>query len=218
MENINLVLITSVIKVSRKSIYDDETRFQQTIDTVKSVQKHIPQCHMVLVEGSKDGLTESRKEQLLKLGDNIEIIYCDVTDISKQHGEIKLISHFLDSPTFNALKEKYNILTFNKISGRYYLHDDFKFHYDNETCVCCIWHPPQNYTPYSAIQTRYYSIPFKYINHYKERLIYSYYHLFHDIEHSFYRYGVIPLNKINTNITKINVCGYLAPDGRFFHD
>jgi hypothetical protein len=217
-DNIHLVLITSVIKVRQLSVYDEETRFQQTIDSIRSIQKHVPQYYIVLIEGSRDGLTSERKEQLLQLGNNIDIIYCDITHLSKQHGEVQLIHGFLESPTFSRLKETYNILTFNKLSGRYYLHDDFTFHYDNETCVCAVVYPPKSCTGYACIQTRFYSIPFKYIDHYKERLIQCFNHLFHDIEHSFYRYGVIPLHKINSAITKINVCGNIAPDGSFVHD
>ena len=58
----NLVLIISLLKTSvsplsytnTRSIYSVEERFEQTLITIKSVNKYIPKCHVVLIEASKN--------------------------------------------------------------------------------------------------------------------------------------------------------------------
>ena len=110
------------------------------------------------------------------------------------------------------------ILSINKISGRYILNDNFNFYFDNETCICKLVNEIDSYSKYAHIQTRYYSIPFKYLDNYIKGLELCSKNIFINIEHSFYLYNVIPIDKINKNITKINVCGNIAPNGAFVED
>jgi hypothetical protein len=151
------------------------------------------------------------------LNSGANIFYFDVTHFDKQYGESNLINGFFLSDIFNELKHK-NILSVTKLSGRYYLNSEFNFYFDGETCVCSVVTPENSWSKHGIINTRYYSIPYKYCNHFINGIKKCCEGIFIDIEHSFYLYDIIPLNKINYNIIKLNVCGNLAPNGQFIED
>ena len=135
----NIVLITSKIIVSRnifsyistRSIYSIETRYKQTIETIESIRKNIPDVCIFLIDNSN---FENRyiymHNELNKLCDifinplnNKELNY--YTDINKYKSiaEGYQIMYFLD--IFNQLNIKYD--HFFKISGRYYLNNSFDY-------------------------------------------------------------------------------------------
>ena len=215
LDNIHLVLITSVLKPKiEKNVYTEEQRFSQLLETIMSVKKKIPNYYIVIIEGTP--YSEYQKKIILKMGCNI--FYVNVDNFNKQFGEVFLLRTFVLSDFFENLKKNIKILSINKISGRYTLNKNFVFYYDDETCVCKIINPSDSYSKKGLILTRYYSIPFKYLNNYVEGLTKCLKQIFINIEHSFYLYNVIPIDKINKNITKINVCGNLAPNGEYVED
>jgi hypothetical protein len=212
--DVNLVLITSVIRpVNSESIYSENERFSQLLMSINSVRKKIPNSYIIVLEGSS--YAEHMPYYILNFGANI--FYFDVTHLDKQYGESNLINGFFSSDIFNKLKNK-NILSITKLSGRYYLNNEFKFCFDNETCICSIVNPENSWSKYGIINTRYYSIPYKYCDNFINGIKRCCKEIFIDIEHSFYLYNIIPLNKINKNIIKLNVCGNLAPNGQFVED
>jgi hypothetical protein len=210
----HLVLVTSVIKPKHsQTVYSEEQRFSQLIDTLKSIEK-IPNNMIIVLEGTK--YSEIQEQEIKKLSHHI--FYVNVDRFNKQYGEVALLGNFFSSVYFNKLKKDYEILSINKISGRYTLTDKFKFYYDGETCVCKLVEPHESYSKFGYIQTRYYSIPAKYLDHFSNNLLKCFQNIFINIEHSFYLHNVIPINKINRNITKINVCGNIAPNGEYVED
>lgn len=213
-QDIHLVIITSVINPKKcNSIYSQNERFEQLLNTINSINKKIPNPYIVILEGSK--YTETMEISILTLGANI--FYINVDNYDKQYGECNLLKSFLTSSFFNKLKS-YNILTINKISGRYYLTDNFIFNYDNDTCTCLLVPPEKTWSAYGVINTRFYSIPYKYLNYFVNGINKCSQKLFIDIEHSFYLYNVIPIEKINKNILKLNLCGNIATTGELIDE
>jgi hypothetical protein len=122
-------LITSVIYFSdrpisysaSRSIFSPEQRLKQTIETVQSIRRRIPDAKIILLEG---GLRRDLSQELLSLVDNY--IYL---------GNRKLLRWAIDGPhkglgegllLLSAWPELKSVsgLIF-KISGRYYLNDNF---------------------------------------------------------------------------------------------
>lgn len=210
----HLVLITSVIKPKKsQTIYSEEQRFSQLLDTLKSAEK-IPNNMIIVLEGTK--YNSSQEKEIRKLCH--DIFYVNVDQYDKQIGEIALLCTFISSEYFKKIRKENNILSINKLSGRYTLTDNFKFFYDGETCICKVVEPSESYSKRGFILTRYYSLPIKYIDAFFINLLKCSQNLFINIEHSFYLHNVIPLDKINKEIKKINVCGNIAPNGEYVED
>ena len=213
--NKHLVIVTSVIKPKlSESFFSGEQRFTQLLETLKCVREKIPLNLIIVLEGTK--YTDIQEKEVRKLCH--DIFYVNVDRFDKQCGEVALIGNFLSSIYFNKLKKDYKILSMNKISGRYTLTENFKFYYDGETCICKLVKPEESYSGYGHIQTRYYSIPAKYLDHFASNLFKCFQKIFINIEHTFYLNNVIPLDKINKEIKKINVCGNIAPNGDYVED
>lgn len=130
----NMVLITSKIYVSNnpftyintRSIYSTTERFNQTIDTINSVKKHIPNYFIVLFDNSiftsdeYDCLAKN-VDIFLNMTNNTKLYEFTNNSANKAYGEI--------SQTYNALQFIQN-MTFNnmfKISGRYIINDTFDY-------------------------------------------------------------------------------------------
>ena len=209
----NLVLITSVINVNSNndSIYTSDERLDQTINlTIKSVKEKIPNPYIVVLEGSKIS-----KEDILKYKNSKidELLFIDITGLNKSYGELKLISQYLNSESFKKLSA---IDTISKISGRYYLTNDFIF----ENSKYKINKITKNTWSNKALcNTRYYKFPIEHFETFKQKIE----HLLNnkkiniDIEHSFYEYNILPMDLIE-NDNKIHLKGNLAPDGTEISD
>ena len=142
--NKNIVLVTSKIVVSKnpfsyvstRSIYTREQRFIQTINTIKSIRKYIPDCYIVLVDNSEFNKIEY--ETIVNLTDYlINIIDDNVLNYYTNESPIKLFADIIQQLCFY---EKFikkininNVLNFFKISGRYFINDTFNYSdYNNE--------------------------------------------------------------------------------------
>ena len=140
----NLFLITSVINIPNlsfsytniRSIYDVNERFLQTINTINSIKKYIPDVKILFIECS-DLFTEM-EDYLKKNCDYFLNLYDDksvrnvVFGLSKSLGEGTL--------TLNAIdfieKKNLTVVNFFKISGRYFLSDKFSYsEYNNDLVV-----------------------------------------------------------------------------------
>ena len=132
----NIVLITSKIIVSRirfdyvenRSIYSTETRYEQTLDTIESIRKNIPDVCIFLIDNSN--LDIDMYNKLNKLCDvfinpinDKKLKYYTDRNIYKSIAEGYQIMYFLD--LFKQLDIKFD--RFFKISGRYYLNDTFNY-------------------------------------------------------------------------------------------
>jgi len=207
----NLVLITSVVRpIKSNSVYSENERFSQLLISIDSIKKKIPNSYIIVLEGSSH--QDHMKYYILKSGANI--FYFDVTNLDKQYGESNLLYNFFLSDVFSKIKNK-NILSISKLSGRYYLNDNFKFYFDNETCICKIITAEDSWSKIPHVITTFYSIPYKYCDNFINGIKKCCENIFIDIEHSFYFYETIHASKVNKNIINIGVCGNMAPNGQF---
>lgn len=140
----NVVMIISVINtVARnlsyypiRSIYTSEERYKQTLKTIESVKKYIPDAYIVLIEGS---VLNTEMETGFKNMVNMYInystdkdVYNAVNDVHKSYAEGVTILKFLESNEFKNL----NVENLFKISGRYYLTDSFDINEYMNICNC----------------------------------------------------------------------------------
>ena len=140
----NLVIITSVIVTSKnrlsykkpRSIYTVKDRFDQTLNTINSIKKYIPDSFIVLLECS---LIPWKYAKQLKHCPGI--LY--INNINNK--EISNIVHksrfkgYAELFTINYFLKSYSITNFNsfyKISGRYSLNKNFKYVNFNNTFNC----------------------------------------------------------------------------------
>lgn len=211
----HLIVITSVIRPKNAaSVFSQEERFQQLLGTVESARAKIPDCLAVVVEGST--YTDDQVKKVVDSGAD-HIVHVNVDAYEKQSGEVMLLRTFFASDLFQRVKGK--VRSVSKLSGRYVLTDDFVFHYDGDTCICKVSDPGTTYTGHGILDTRYYCFPIVYLDNFLRALETCCQRgIFVDIEHSFFAYGAIPLQKINREVQKINVAGCMAPDGKYVED
>lgn len=131
----NLILVTSVINTPNmplsysniRSIFSRQDRFKQTKKTIQSVKEKLPNNKIMIVECS-----DFNEEENTYLKDNCDYIlnlwnkkelHSDIFGKSKSLGEGTMTIEALKY--IEELNLEYNYLY--KISGRYWLNDNFKF-------------------------------------------------------------------------------------------
>lgn len=126
-----LFLVTSVIEIDEKavlnysatrSIYSVNERNEQTIKTIKSIRDNVPNAEIWLIEGGRrsfDGDVIYGCDRYLYVGGGKEV-RAAVDSKYKGVGEVRMLLSALADP---GIKKFPFIL---KISGRYYLDDEFK--------------------------------------------------------------------------------------------
>jgi hypothetical protein len=133
--SINLVMVTSVIHTANKpltyssvrSVFTPEDRINQTLNTFRTIREKIPNSFIVLVEGST--LDDHEKNIIIP---NVNAFFqCnDLDNINsslKGLGETSMVREFLNSDIFKNISNKNIIITTTKITGRYYLDDNYSF-------------------------------------------------------------------------------------------
>jgi hypothetical protein len=141
--NKNLFLITSKIYVSnnpfsyvnKRSIYSTKERFEQTLETIKSIKKYVNDSFIVLFDNSNFTIEEYNKlNEVTNLFINItnNSVLNNYTNESpnKAYGELSQI--------YYSLKYIKNIHfdNFFKISGRYLINENFNYNiYDNDSNI-----------------------------------------------------------------------------------
>lgn len=139
----NLVLITSVICIENKplsytnirSIYSHNERFEQTKKTIKTIREKIPNSKIFVVECSN--LNEEITNYLVQNSDYFLNLYQDekirtnTTGLSKSLGEGTMTICAIKYINNNNIKY-HNLF---KISGRYWLSDNFYYNYFNNNDI-----------------------------------------------------------------------------------
>jgi hypothetical protein len=143
IENKNIVFINSKIIVSdtsfsyvkKRSIYSRQERMTQTINTIKSIRKYIPNTHIVLLDNSvfnilEHNILEQLTDTFINITDNKVLNYFTDVFEYKAFGEISQQLQFFEL----FLKEDYSkTKNFFKITGRYEVNGDFDYEqYDND--------------------------------------------------------------------------------------
>lgn len=205
----NLVLITSCIhQYSGFSFYDSDTRLNQLVElTINSVKKKIPNSYIVILEGSE----LSKKQNEILKNNSDQLFLCNVKGLDKSSGELSLIYNFLNSLEFKEIYEKIDNLI--KISGRYYLLENYNFYmYDG----CVIKNNKKEWSNEYASETRYYKVTKNKISEFINNLTNLITNgIYRDIEHSFYFYNVVTPESL---IEKIGIGGFCGVNGEYFED
>jgi hypothetical protein len=212
----NLVLITSMIHTHEQSIYTSHERLKQLEKSIASVHDNIPDSYIVILEGSICTKEEIKQIECF----NVLICFYDVTRLGKQYGEIELITKFFESQQFTNILSTSNVKSVSKLSGRYYLTNDFIFPKDDDVCICKIVEGGNTWSGMTIVNTRYYKFSKNDLENFIERVKQiKVTGIFIDIEHSFYKYHVLPFHKMSNEIsTSIHVSGNLAPNGELIYD
>lgn len=143
----NIVLVTSKIVVSNnpftysktRSIYSTSERYQQTLETINSIRKKIPDSFIVLLDNSileKDLIStlENCVDKFINIIDDDILNYYTNECKFKAFGDIYQQIKFFDS--FLKYIDTSNIINFFKISGRYIVNDNFDYElYNNDNTV-----------------------------------------------------------------------------------
>ena len=143
----NFVLITSKIYVSNhsfsysniRSSYTSRERFQQTIETIESIKKYIPNYFIVLFDNSKfikyeiDALN-AMVDKFINISDDETLNYYTDIHETKAFGDISQQIAFYD--VFLKNININHIQNFFKVSGRYLINESFNYsNYDNNNNI-----------------------------------------------------------------------------------
>lgn len=145
----NVVFITSKIDVSENSfsyvswrnVYTNAQRFEQTINTIASVRKNIPDAFIILFDNSK-----FNTEDYNNLKSNVDYF------INPCHDDSGFLNYYTNNCQFKCLAELSQIIYayyyffkhvnftkinhFFKISGRYYVNENFDYNnFDNDKII-----------------------------------------------------------------------------------
>ena len=123
-------LITSVIQTlstplvyGPRSYYTPYSRYKQTLQTIYTIRNHVPDAYIYLVEGSRldknmEEMLESSVDRYVNLSE-LDYIENSVQSVLKGYGEATQTHYMMNYIIGNECSY---VL---KISGRYYLNDDF---------------------------------------------------------------------------------------------
>lgn len=219
----NLVIITSVIHThpsdlsyAPRSVLTPQERFEQTLNTIDSVKKRIPGPYIVLIEGSK--ITQ-KEEAAFKDAGVDRIVHCAdelasyINGPHKTIAEIKMLLFGL-----GKIDNLSQYTTLSKISGRYYLTDNFSWgKYPIEKALYQCENPERCNTRYYRIPREYFAV---YIQTLKDALndpeIMS---GTKDIEgYNIYRNFPNAVKLLQDKDPLLGVRGYIAPWGREVED
>jgi len=207
----DLVIITSAINVPKpeRSVFHVQDRFSQTLKTISSVRKHLPNSLIYLVEVSElalDMLSDLREkcDLVLICGKDERTQY--YSRIAKSFGEVCMLQIAIEK-----IPDCVNVIY--KLSGRYYLSDDFKvenMRRDKYNFLCT--YAEANAT--NVYQTTFYSFPKTKLEDYKRALgdtIEMMYAHSMDIERALYE--TIRGEDVN-RVEKLGCKGWYSVNGR----
>ena len=186
--NKNLVLITSKIIVSdnpliyidKRSSYTREQRFEQTIETIKSIRQYIPNSYIVIIDNSDLNNTEIIElknivDKLINI--TFDELLNDYTDKSPYKGYGELMQQVTFYNEFLKFVDTTKINHFFKISGRYLVNDEFDYKiYDNNENI---FKKNEKITNRNYYYTSFYKIDKNYLHKYFNNL----YKIIIDSEH-----------------------------------
>jgi len=134
----NCVIITSVISPDSaplnyspiRSIYNDQERFEQTLETIRSVREHIPNSDICLVECSPDS------EQLKEFSDSVDFfVNLYPNDSIRKNPEKGIGEACMILGALGVLEDK-GYANFFKLTGRYLVNQWFDASlYENDKIV-----------------------------------------------------------------------------------
>ncbi len=130
-------MVTSAIN-TKFGTFESDTRLQQTVETIDSIKKYVPDAKIFLLEMSAIPLTDDQRTKLVPMVDNmldftsdpavIDLFHStDNWDVVKNVTEVMCFLQALDklknSNAFDRIDRVF------KLSGRYHLDDNFNIEY-----------------------------------------------------------------------------------------
>ncbi|NDB61265.1 hypothetical protein EB001_22920 [bacterium] len=237
MDNVDGVFfISSALKIVNKSVsvYSDEERFQHTLKTIETIDKHCPSNLKYMYETSAELPNEDYLKELSEKG--VKIIWTGSDPNVKHFSTVGLRSPAESLSFYHILSwfkdnDKQNVKAkrLYKISGRYWINDNFILK-DKRFKDSFVYNKAAD--SYMPIERRNETGAHK---AYSTRLFHMDYNLFDkfhgilpevvndclkygiDVEHSYWKH--LHLNKFNVvELTKIGIEGWIAPLGIFEDD
>jgi hypothetical protein len=234
------VYITSAIN-AKFSVYNPETRLQQTLNTIDSVKERIPGAEITLIECGVPGINADVEKQItdrvtnyvnLSGLDNVQWLAAnmDRQDVVKNLTEAMVLREMVTvAKDRNWFANSDRIF---KISGRYWVTDKFNIntHTDKKYADKFIFRKknlsqfrPEHTGVPLQLQTRMYSYPPAMLDRYAECLdimietMQEYFNTYRyvDIEHLWWK---ILHTSEYVELDKIGVAGFIAPNGQVIDD
>ena len=208
----NVVLITSKIYISNnkfsytdtRSVYSKKERFLQTIDTINSIKKYIPNYYIILFDNSEftkeeSGILNNSVNFFINIKNDNEIDYYTNKCEIKALAELTQLKFMLKYMSILNI----NIKNIFKISGRYSIIENFDYkQYDNDLNI---FKKNENVKDREFYYTSFYKIAYKNIRIYNKCIEKTL--NFIKNENKSYELEVILPNKLNHNFKIIQELG-----------
>ena len=201
----NVVIITSAIITHCATAFNSHQRCEQTMESVESIRKHIPNSFIVLIDATDPG---NVAQNLITMVD----VYCDASknqEIVESVAKHKSLGEFiLTNAALDVIKSRQIVVDrIFKLSGRYHLTSNFNI---NDF-------PANKFTfkkTDNCVHTTLYSINAKHIDFYQQLLKHCAIELQavdgrSDIEHLLYYHMHPHVNDVNW-IDVLNVEGFIS--------
>lgn len=221
--------INHALKVNQLSVYNNEQRFEQTIETINSINNHCPNNKVFIFDSSPEKPDSSYIEELCcrgisfyYYGDNLE-----VNEYSRLgHRSIAECITFISFLDWFK-QQNYTAKRIYKLSGRYRINENF-IHNDETYKDSFVfaealdsWMPEQMQRfakVNKLLRLRFWHMDYNLLDTFQKELK----NILHDcmtfgidVEHSYYKnlhtYKTIELDKIG-------VCGNIAPNGEYIDE
>lgn len=240
MTDINSVFVTSAINATF-SVYSPEQRLAQTMDTIESINRYIPNAEITLLEVSVPGISTDMESKLLKVVKNYVNLSEDDTLVYLQNNMdrkdvVKNLTEAMALHKLCTVAEQQgwfaNSRRVFKISGRYWITKNFdlSLHHSEQAADKFVFRkknlsqfrPIHTETPLQ-FQTRMYSFPPHMLSRYagclekmsEDMQLFFNTNRYIDIEHLWWRL-LDPKEIVEAD--KIGVAGYIAPNGQEVDD
>lgn len=224
-----IFFINHALNAKQLSVYTQEERFQQTVDTINSIDKHCPNNQVFIFDSSPEMPDMSYFQELNDRG--AIIFYTGNIPIIKQYsnqGQRSIAECYSFMTFLSWFKDQdYRSKRIYKLSGRYRLTDDFVLDDDGYENAFVFsealnsWMPPQSqklaeidkllrvrlwHMDYNLLDTFINELPIILNDCVKYNI---------DVEHSYYKH----LKKYKlVELKKIGVCGNIAPSGEYIDE
>jgi len=234
--NKHAFLITSAVN-TKFGVFSSDQRLQQTLATVSSIRRAVPEAKIILVEMAAIALSEAQRLALAPTVDQIIDFTADHSvqelyhstnnwDIVKNVNEVTCFARALR--TLTASSELDGVQRIFKVSGRYTLTADFDIsyynRYENQNMIVLSRARPSHFGAQvtggitQQFMSRLWSWPTalntEIIEAYDQFLLYMFQRLqaggYADIEHTLYKF--LDHDKIR-QLDRVGITGHIGPNG-----
>jgi hypothetical protein len=221
--------INHALSVNQLSVYNDEQRFQQTIETINSIDKYCPSNKKFMFDSSPNIPKDEYTKHLNSMG--VNILYVGQEPAIKNYSnagarslaECIAFNIFLDWFKENKIDSK----RIYKLSGRYQINDNFVLNDESHKDAFVFANALDSWMSKSQQEQsgadKLYRLRFWHMDsncfdifHGKMKLIFNDCANFGiDVEHSYYKN--LNMHKV-VEVEKIGLSGHIAPTGEYVNE